>query len=321
MQTSSLLAVKGLTIGALNGQVLVSDLHFSLGERENVGLLGESGSGKSLTAMALLRLLPWPPILIQKGEIYFMGQDLCLATDEDLQKIRGRLMAAICQDPLASLNPVRRLGFQLREIFSYHSIEPGIAEQRIQEVLRAVGLRDGQQLMDQYPHQISGGMRQRFLIAMAIALRPRLLIADEPSSALDATLQAQMIALLLRLQREENMSILFISHDLGVLAELCSSCIVLYRGHLLEKAPIAALLAGGSHPYSRALLAHLPGARRNKVSKERAGPRLRSGAMLQRGCIYEASCEHALDLCRAEVPPLRLIEDEHWVACHRAGEI
>lgn len=312
MQSTSLLDVKGLTIGPLQGPPLVEDLCFSMLESENLGLLGESGSGKSLTVMALLRLLPWPPLIIQKGDIRFAGRDVMKASANELQAMRGRELMAIFQDPLASLNPVRSLGAQIREMFTYHPTAG--REQRIQDVLKSVGLTETKHLLKQYPHQISGGMRQRFVIAMAIALRPRLLIADEPSSALDVTLQAQLIELLRRLQREEGMSLLCVSHDLGVLAELSDTCMVLFRGRMIEKAPTLSLIAAPRHPYTRALVSSLP--RAGTSLKPRAEAGTETG-----GCVYRSGCSFAIPRCQAEIPLWRPLQEQHWIACHRAEEI
>ncbi len=321
MAAENLLDVRGLSIGPLHAPPLVKDLSFSLEKGQSLGMLGASGSGKSLTLMALMRLLPHPGLCRQKGDILFAGRDLALLSELEMQALRGRSMAAVFQDPLASLNPVRSLGSQLREVFTFH--EQGMSPQeislRLRETLQAVGLQDHEALLQQYPHQISGGMRQRVAIAMAILLDPELVLADEPSSSLDVALQAQVLKLLQKLQSERGLSLLFVSHDLAVIADLCRQCLVLYEGRIVEKAPTIQLIEQPLHPYTQALIAALP--LHGRPPRRTLKAKIETEAGQVRGCSFQYQCRYADAVCRTEEPILRQLQSEHWIACHRAEEI
>jgi len=294
------------------------DLEIRAGEV--LGLVGESGSGKSVTALSILRLIPDPPGRIVGGEILFRGRNLLELPWESIRKVRGREISMIFQEPMTSLNPVFTIGRQVMEIMLAH--EPATPREEVHrravDILTEVGIPDPAARMTQYPHELSGGMRQRVMIAIALVLNPALLIADEPTTALDVTIQAQILDLMLELKaRHVGGAILLITHGLAVVAETCDRVAVMYGGKIQEVAPVRDLFRNPLHPYTRGLLASLP-----RVDGERA-TRLTTipGAVpdihsLPVGCKFTTRCEQRFEPCAGIEPPLTLAAPDHWVRCH-----
>lgn len=294
----------------------VDGVSFTVDAGETVGIVGESGCGKSVTAMSILRLIPEPPGRIVGGQIWFEGQDLVRLPMRELRKVRGNAISMIFQEPMTSLNPVYTVGDQIMEAILLHQrVDEDEARSIAVEMLRKVGIPAPEQRVDEYPHQLSGGMKQRVMIAMALSCKPRLLIADEPTTALDVTIQAQILELLKSLQAEEGMGIMLITHDLGVVAETTDKVVVLYAGRLAETAPTADLFARPTHPYTRGLLRSLP---------DRAAPGARlptiegmvpSPLDFPTGCRFRSRCGLATAAC-AEPPPEHTVGPGHAVWCH-----
>ena len=288
-----------------------------IGPGRCLGIVGESGCGKSVTALAIMGLVD-PPGRIVGGSVGFRGKDLRTLDEDALLALRGAELAMIFQEPMTSLNPVMTVGDQVAEALVLHE---GLASREAAggavELLRRVGIPAPERRARDYPHQLSGGMRQRVMIAMALACRPALLIADEPTTALDVTVQAQILELILELQESDGMAVLFISHDLGVISEIADEVSVMYAGRIVEQAPSEALLANPSHPYTRGLLDTLP----RLDCNERRLPTI-PGAVpdlgaLPRGCAFQDRCQHAGADCREASPVLEAVAAEHRVACHR----
>ena len=299
---------------------VVDQVSFHLDAGETLGLVGESGCGKSVTALSIMGLLPKPSGRIQGGAVFYKDEDLAAAPPERLRAIRGRRIAMIFQEPMTALNPVQRIGRQLIEAHALH--EPGIksrdAAERSLGLLEQVGIPAPARRLGEYPHQLSGGMRQRVMIAMALAGRPDVLIADEPTTALDVTIQAQILELLRRLQRDTGMAILFITHDLGVIAELCSRVVVMYAGRIAEQAAVASLFADPLHPYSRGLLASIPRLEGQPKTPLATIPGTVPGiGELPAGCRFVNRCPHAVDRCRRQAPERAVVQPGREVACHR----
>ena len=313
---------------------VVDEVSFEIDASETLGLVGESGCGKSVTALSIMGLLPRPAGSIVGGRILFRGEDLGAAEALRLQQVRGNRIAMIFQEPMTALNPVQRIGRQLAEAYTLHAPGTGRneAKGRALELLDQVGIPAAERRLTEYPHQLSGGMRQRVMIAMALASRPDLLIADEPTTALDVTIQAQILELLRDLQRETGMAILFITHDLGVIAELCSRVVVMYAGRIAEQASAPALFANPRHPYTRGLLRSVPRLEDDPKTVLSTIP----GTVpdiheLPTGCRFANRCPHAEDICRRRAPELEETPvpegqtspvpegqtSTHRVACHR----
>ncbi len=315
---TQLLEVSDLKISYQQGPAIVEDLSFSLAGGEILALVGESGCGKSLSGLAILRLLP-RGIMIEKGNILFREKELTSLPEEGIRRIRGRELAIVFQDPMASLNPVFTVGDQVAEVLEWHFGYPKEkALQRAAELFKEVGIPAPRERLRAYPHELSGGMRQRVMIAMALAGEPALLIADEPTTALDVTIQAQILELLAGLRKSRGLSILLITHDLGVVAELADRVAVMYAGRLVEVAPCETLYEEPAHPYTRALLAALPRPGQRKLyslpgSVPPPGKR-------PAGCKFVDRCPQARPLCRKEEPPLELWAPDHWVRCFYAGD-
>jgi len=295
---------------------VVEEVSFSVPQGRTVGLVGESGCGKSVTAMTLLRLLPSPPSHIDGGRILFDGKDLARLGEHDLRRVRGNRIGMIFQEPMTSLNPTLSIGFQIAEVLRLHRGQGGESARRAAiDILRQVGVGAPERRVDQYPHQLSGGLRQRVMIAMALVCRPALLIADEPTTALDVTIQAQILDLLRRLQGELGMAILLITHDFGVVAEICDEVVVMYAGRIVEQAKVRQLFRTPRHPYTCGLLAALPKlGRRGQKIPSIPGMVPPPGARGQ-GCTFAERCPRALPRCRAETPPLAAHQENHLVAC------
>lgn len=314
-----ILEVKGLkthfrtrsgTVKAVNG------VSFDLEEGQTVGIVGESGSGKSVTSLSILRLLPSPPAEIIDGEILFGGQDLTDLDEREMRKIRGGQISMIFQDPISSLNPVMRIGAQLLEPINLHlGLKGEVAYNRAIELLRAVGIPDPERRFNGYPHEFSGGMRQRVMIAIAIAANPKILIADEPTTALDVTVQAQILELIGKLRRDLQTAVILITHDLGVVAGIADTILVMYAGHIVERAPTDELFANPRHPYTLGLLGSIPrldDAGANELQTIPGAP----PDMLSppSGCPFQPRCPFAIEKC-ATFPPDFNVGHKHKSAC------
>ncbi|WP_445810352.1 ABC transporter ATP-binding protein [Yoonia sp.] len=295
----------------------VNNVSFSLKPGELLGVVGESGSGKSVTMMSLLGLLPSPPAEILHGTVMFDGRDLLQIMPEALRAVRGGQIGFVFQDPMTSLNPVYTVGMQIMEPLRKHmGLNKRAAATRARELLDLVGIPDAQRRLDDYPHQFSGGMRQRVMIAIALACNPRVLIADEPTTALDVTIQAQIIELMQDLREKLGMAVIWITHDLGVIAGIADRVLVMYGGQIVEHAPVANLFRDPQHPYTRALLRTIPsmhGARAKRLKVIEGQPPLMLAA--PEACPFRARCDLAFDRCAAENPPRYGLSNGHDVAC------
>ena len=303
----------------------VNDLSLSLGEGEVLGLLGESGSGKSLTALAIMGLLPKQSAAVT-GAIRFDGFDLLDVPDATLRDLRGNRLAMIFQEPMTSLNPSFTIGDQITEtILRHRGGSRRAARERTIELLRRVHIPSPEKRIDEYPHKLSGGMRQRVMIAMALACRPKLVIADEPTTALDVTIQAQILALIVDLQQRLGTGLILITHDLGVVAQTAQRVIVMYAGKKVEEATVEALFETPQHPYTRGLMASIPAVpspdRSEDVRLIEIPGMVPSLTRLPPGCAFAPRCKLAVDRCRQEYPPLDEVKSNHWAACWRAGEM
>ena len=294
----------------------VDDISFSIKKGQTVGLVGESGCGKSVTSLSILRLIQTPPGHIESGKIVFSGQNLLDLPEAGMRKIRGNKISMIFQEPMTSLNPVFTIGNQISEVFRIHR---GMSRQEAREksidMLRLVKIPAPEKRVDEYPHQLSGGMRQRVMIAMALACRPELLVADEPTTALDVTIQAQILDLMAGLQAELNMAILLITHDLGVVAEVCNHVIVMYAGKIVEKSPVRDIFKEPKHPYTVGLLNSIPRLGRKMERLPTIEGSVPSLAKLPVGCRFQSRCPHVHDKCRQQEPPLIAVGNDHTAAC------
>jgi peptide/nickel transport system ATP-binding protein len=304
----------------------VDGLSFAVAPQETVGIVGESGCGKTVTALSILQLLPPRLGRIVGGRILFEGTDLTKLSERQLRAVRGNRIGMIFQEPMTSLNPVLSIGHQIAEAVRIHKgFSAGAARTRARQMLDLVKIPDAARRLDDYPHQFSGGMRQRVMIAMALACDPNMLIADEPTTALDVTIQAQVLKLMLELKAKTGAAIVLITHDLGVVAETCQRVVVMYAGRKVEEAPVGELFARPAHPYTRGLLASIArgkaGARAKRL-KEIPGmvPSLREP---MQGCAFAPRCRFAIDACRLQQPGLRSVagEPQHQAACLRVGEV
>ena len=295
----------------------VDGISFEIAEGEFLGLVGESGSGKSATMLSMMRLLPMPPAEILSGTAVFEGRDLLQLDAAALRRVRGGKIGFIFQDPMTSLNPVLTVGYQLGEALRTHlGIRRQEARDRTTELLRRVGIPNPESRLSDFPHRFSGGMRQRVMIAIALACNPRLLIADEPTTALDVTVQAQVLALVKELRQQIRMSIVWITHDLGVMAGLADRIMVMYAGRIVERAPAESLYRTPRHPYTRALLGALPrldGAREKRLPSIEGHPPNLLGRT--RGCAFAPRCPHVFARCREAAPALEPVGTGHEVAC------
>jgi peptide/nickel transport system ATP-binding protein len=291
-----------------------------------LGLVGESGCGKSVTALSVMRLIQDPPGRIVGGEVLFRGVNLLQLSEEQMRHVRGNQISMIFQEPMTSLNPVFTVGGQIAEVIRLHQrADRRTARVRAIEMLRRVGIPAPDERVDAYPHQLSGGMRQRVMIAMALSCNPDLLIADEPTTALDVTIQAQILELIRGLQRERRMTMMLITHDFGVVAETCDDVAVMYAGRVVERAPVRKIFRSPAHPYTAGLLRSVPSLEES-IGPEDAierRPPLRtipgtvpSLKQLPRGCRFRDRCERAIEICASIDPPLELKRDEQRAACH-----
>ena len=329
MTEATVLDVKNLkTVFFTNSGLFraVDDVSFSVRRGETLAIVGESGCGKSVSALSIMRLVPDPPGRIVGGEVRLEGTDLLALDEAKMRQIRGNRISMIFQEPMTSLNPVMRIGDQITEAVRLHrAMTAKQAWEQAVEMLRLVRIPEPARRAKEYPHQLSGGMRQRAMIAMALACRPALLIADEPTTALDVTIQAQILALVLELQKELGMGLILITHDLGVVAQTAQRVIVMYAGRKVEEADVDSLFAKPRHPYTRGLMASIPavptaGAKSNARLTEIPGmvPAL---TKLPVGCAFAPRCAFAVERCHAEYPPLDDWGGGHLAACWRAGDI
>ncbi len=299
---------------------VLESVGFPIAPGEIVGLVGESGSGKSVTALAGMRLLP-PVARIDGGSVRLDGRDLSALSERDMLRVRGAEIAMIFQEPMTSLNPLFRAGFQIGETLEAHlGLSRKDARTRAIELMRAVGIPAPEIRVDDYPHQLSGGMRQRVMIAMAMACRPKVLIADEPTTALDVTIQAQILQLMRRLRDDSGMGILLITHDLGVVAGMADRVVVMYAGMVMEEAPVRSLYAAPRHPYSRLLLKAIPRVREKAARLNQIAGTTPPATRFPAGCRFNPRCPDAVERCRVETPPLETSADGRKVRCWRADE-
>ena len=323
--SNPLLEIEDLYVHFKTGEGLVQAVNgvsLSLKAGEVVGLVGESGSGKSVTAMSILGLVPKPPAIYPSGQIRWKGKDLLKATPAELRAIRGRQISMIFQDPMTSLNPVFTVGNQIAEMVRTHQpVSNKQAKQRAIDMLGLVGVPRPEQRFDDYPHQFSGGMRQRAMIAMALACEPELLIADEPTTALDVTIQAQVLEIIEKSARELNVAVLLITHDLGVVAGMCDRVNVMYGGRIVEEAPVDDLFENPRMPYTWGLMRSIP-----KMNHNLRGPLyVIPGAppVMSKppaGCAFSPRCQFATDACTTEVPELVRLSDSRAARCARLGD-
>ena len=320
---STILEVKDLRVHfhTLEGTVkAVNGVSFALNKGETLGLVGESGCGKSVTAMTLLRLLPSPPARIADGAVLLRDENLVTASDARLRQIRGRQISMIFQEPMTSLNPVFTIGHQIGETFRIHqNLEGQALKEATVDILRKVQIPSARKRLREYPHQLSGGMRQRVMIAMALACNPEILIADEPTTALDVTIQAQILDLMLALRQELDTAILMITHDLGVIAETAQRVVVFYAGEVMENGEVRTIFKNPFHPYTIGLLNSVPRlGRRSKGGKSRLheiSGIVPSMYELPTGCLFEPRCQWPMDICSHERPKLKTLEPGHQVRC------
>ena len=302
----------------------VNDVSYSVESGEILGVVGESGCGKSVHALSIMQLVQDPPGKITNGEIWFDGRDLLTLSDSEMQKVRGRDIAMIFQDPMTSLNPVFTVGYQIVEALRLHNdMTKDEARQRAGELLTLVGIPGAETRLDDYPHQFSGGMRQRAMIAMGLSCEPKLLIADEPTTALDVTIQAQIVDLVKKLQKELGMAIIWITHDLGVVAEMAERINVMYAGSIIETGKVRNIYKKTKHPYTMGLLGSLPRLDDAPGTELTSVPGLPPDLLaLPKGCAFAARCTYKNEQCVAEQPPLVEIDGyDHAVACWRWEEI
>jgi peptide/nickel transport system ATP-binding protein len=302
----------------------LDDISFEIQAGETLGIVGESGCGKSVTSLSVMRLLPKPAGQIVNGEVVFDGQDLLQLSANDMHHIRGNRIAMIFQEPMTALNPVYRIGRQLNETLALHN--PDMSKQQISQasirMLEKVGISEPERRMKEYPHQLSGGMRQRVMIAIALLCDPQILIADEPTTALDVTIQAQILQLLKDLQKETGMAIIFITHDLGVIAEMCDRVLVMYGGRIIEQAGVSELYDQPLHPYTHGLLNAIPkltSAPKQALSTIRG--MVPSLFEYPPGCRFQNRCDFVIDRCQQDTPRLEWASDDHQVRCFRFAEL
>lgn len=300
----------------------VDGINLHINEGETLGVVGESGCGKSITGLSILRLIPQPPGRIIGGNIYFQGQDLLTLTEKEMRKIRGNKISMIFQEPMTSLNPVFTVGNQVSEAILLHQgLKKNEALEKTVEVLRLVGIPRPEERLKQYPHQMSGGMRQRVMIAMAISCNPTLLLADEPTTALDVTIQAQILDLLLDLKQKFNMALMLVSHDLGVIAEMADRIAVMYAGAVMEYSAAADVFDHSRNPYTLGLLRSLPYHQERKSRFVVIPGQIPDPLNLPKGCPFHPRCDMAIDTCKEIAPHLEEVVSGHWSKCHRSNEL
>lgn len=324
MSSNNVLEINRLNISFMTDKKKVNaikDVSFKIKKGEILGLVGESGSGKSITSLSILGLLPTPPAVIEDSEILFHGINLIQASEKEMQKIRGNKISMIFQEPMTSLNPLYTIGNQLIESVQNHqSISKKDAKEICIHTLETVGLARADAMMNEYPHQLSGGMRQRVMIAMAMICQPEILIADEPTTALDVTIQSQILKLMKELNDKTETSILFITHDLGVVAEICDRVIVMYGGRIVEEGSVSDIFKNPQHPYTKGLLRSVPDIR-SKQEKLYAIPgSVPKPGSIQKGCYFAPRCEISDMNCHENEPEFLPIHEEgHFSRCFKNG--
>ena len=321
----SLLELRGLTTAfqTARGEIsAIEDISFDLNAGEILGIVGESGSGKSVTALTIMGLLPQPPARIAAGSVRFAGEELTTASPNRMEKIRGAGISMVFQEPMTSLNPVFTIGEQIMETVRAHERMSASAQrERAIEMLDRVGIPSASERLNDYPHQLSGGQRQRVMIAMSLACRPKLLIADEPTTALDVTIQAQVLDLLMDLRDELGMAIMIITHNMGVIAEVADRVLVMYAGRIVEQSPAADLFDAPQHPYTKGLLACVPTLQQERHRLIAIPGSLPEPARRPPGCRFAPRCTYRIEACRTAIPPLVMQREDRAVACIRADEL
>lgn len=295
----------------------VDAVNFSVNQGETLGIVGESGSGKSVTALSIMRLIPQPPGKIVSGNIVFDGKNLCNLSEKEMRKIRGSKISMIFQEPMTSLDPVFTIGHEIIETILLHqNITKKEARERAIRMLEVVGIPDAHKRMNNYPHELSGGMRQRIMIAMALSCNPQLLIADEPTTALDVTIQAQILQLINDLKEKFNAAVLMITHDLGVISEMCDYVAVMYAGHIVEYTDIYTLFEKPLHPYTRGLNRSIPRIDRDRKNLDTIKGIVPNLLYLPPGCPFNSRCDYAFEKCFKEMPAFTEVDKNHLVKCH-----
>ncbi|MGJ7919425.1 ABC transporter ATP-binding protein [Neobacillus sp. LXY-4] len=320
MTAKTILKIQDLTVSFFANKKLlpaVDGISFELKEGEILGIVGESGSGKSVTSLAVMGLIPMPPGKIEKGEILFEGKDLLTYSEKEMRKIRGNQISMIFQEPMTSLNPLFTIGDQIVEALRLHTKMPK-AEAKLKaiELLKLVGIPRSEAIVNEYPHQLSGGMRQRVMIAMAMACNPRILIADEPTTALDVTIQAQILDLMKNLNEQTNTSIILITHDLGVVAEICDRVLVMYCGQIVEHGDVHTILKEPKHPYTKGLLKSVPDLLGKKDRLYSIPGNVPRPGSIKQGCPFAPRCDERIAHCLDVLPSLYAMESAgHEVRC------
>ncbi|PYZ97378.1 peptide ABC transporter ATP-binding protein [Alteribacter lacisalsi] len=307
---------------------VVNGISFSIGAGETVGVVGESGCGKSVTSLSIMRLIPSPPGRISGGEILYKGENLLDKKEREMRKIRGNEISMIFQEPMTSLNPVFTIGKQINEVLLLHkNMNQSQARKKSIEMLELVGIPRAEQIYDSHPFELSGGMRQRVMIAIGLACEPQLLIADEPTTALDVTIQAQILDLMRGLKDKTNTAIMFITHDLGVVAEMCDRVVVMYSGEIVEQADVDTLFNDPKHPYTVGLLGSLPKVEEKQDRLFSIPGQVPPPGSVEQGCRFAGRCQHVMPHCTEEDPPLLKMKDGHSARCwlyaeeHRGKEV
>lgn len=296
----------------------VDDISFSLEKGKTLGIVGESGCGKSVTALSILRLIPSPPGEIVSGEILYKGKNLLQLPIPDMRKIRGNEISMIFQEPMTSLNPVFTIGDQIIEAVRLHQkASKSVAIEKAIDMLKLVGIPAPEKRVWEYPHQLSGGMRQRVMIAMALSCNPQILIADEPTTALDVTIQAQILELMRKLRQTLGMAMVLITHDLGVVAETADDVIVMYAGKIVEHGPVREIFKNPKHPYTRGLLESIPKLNVKKDRLDTIPGIVPSLSQLPQGCRFQSRCKYVMDQCKGAEPQLRSVVAGHTIACYK----
>ena len=295
----------------------VDAVNFTINKGETLGIVGESGSGKSVTALSIMRLIPQPPGKIVSGDIIFHDKNLCNLSEREMRKIRGRKISMIFQEPMTSLDPVFTIGHEIIETILLHqNVTKKEANKKAIHMLQVVGIPDAHKRMKNYPHELSGGMRQRIMIAMALSCNPELLIADEPTTALDVTIQAQILRLMNDLKKEFNTSVLMITHDLGVISEMCDYVAVMYAGHIVEYSDIFSIFENPMHPYTKGLNKSIPRMDKDRKNLDTIRGIVPNLLNLPPGCPFNSRCDYAFDKCFKEMPELVEVKPNHLVKCH-----
>lgn len=320
MTSETLLKVDNLKVSfkTYAGEVQsVRGINFEVKKGECLGIVGESGCGKSVTSQAIMQLLKTPPAMYKEGSIIFEGEDLLKKSEKEMQKVRGNSISMIFQDPMTSLNPTQKIGKQIAEVLREHKkISKAEAYAEAEKMLELVSMPEPKKRMNQYPHEFSGGMRQRAMIAMALACRPKLIIADEPTTALDVTVQAQILELLQKVQKEIGMSIIMITHDLGVVAKMCDRVAVMYAGQIVEQGSVDAIFNRPSHPYTKGLLSAVPSMEMDRSKALTTIPGTPPDLFAPpAGCGFYARCNKAMKVCQNHMPEMQVIDGELTSAC------